>query len=66
MLLDSTAAFGVLSKKRSSSHKLQRVIQRYDALELAAFVKPYYAFVRFHLNPADRPSRWQGGWRPKL
>ena len=57
VLLDSYVALGVLSKRRSSSHKIQRVLRRFDALELASGVRPFFAYIRSFLNPADRPSR---------
>ena len=55
--IDSYVALGVLSKRRSSSHKIQRVLRRFDALELASGVRPFFAYIRSSLNPADRPSR---------
>ena len=64
VLLDSFVGLGVLTKKRSSSWKLQRVVRKYDALELASFSRPYFAYVRSHLNPADRPSRRRSGRPP--
>ena len=57
VLLDSYVALGVLSKKRSSSRRLHKVLRRFDALELAGGMKPYFAYVRSAKNPADRPSR---------
>ena len=57
VLLDSYVALGVLSKKRSSSRRLNTVLRRFDALELAGSMKPYFAYVRSAKNPADRPSR---------
>ena len=57
VLVDSQVALGVLSKKRSSSHVLNKVIRRVDALELASGMSPHFAYVRSARNPADRPSR---------
>ena len=57
VLLDSYVALGVLCKRRSSSRNIQRVLRRFDALELASSVRPFFAYVRSSLNPADRPSR---------
>ena len=65
VLLDSFVGFGVLTKKRSSSWRLQRVVRKYDALELASFSRPYFSYVRSHLNPADQPSRRRPG-RPRV
>jgi hypothetical protein len=56
-LVDSQVCLGVLSKKRSSSYQLQRVIRRMDAIELSAMLCPIYAFCRSSHNPADAPSR---------
>ena len=64
VLLDSFVGLGVLSKKRSSSHQLQRVVAKYEVLELASFSRPFYAYVRSHQNPADKPSRRRG--RPRV
>ena len=43
--------------KRSSSHKLNRVLRKLDSLELATFCYPVYAYVRSAVNPDDAPSR---------
>ena len=56
-LLDSAVAIAVLSKKRSSSFQLHRVVRRINALELASGSHVAYAFVRSADNPADAPSR---------
>ena len=56
-LYDSQVALGVHTKKRSSSHKLARVIRKSNSLELAAFLAPFFAYVRSSDNPADRPTR---------
>ena len=56
-LVDSQVCLGVLTKKRSSSHKLARVIRKMNSLELASHMMPVYAYVRSQHNPADGPSR---------
>ena len=56
-LLDSAVAIGVLAKKRSSSHRLQRVVRRFDALETASGCVPIFSFCRSNHNPTDYPSR---------
>ena len=56
-LLDSAVSIAVLSKKRSSSFQLHRVIRRINALELASGSHVAYAFVRGADSPADAPSR---------
>ena len=56
-LLDSAVSLGVISKRRSSSVRLHRVIRRLNAVELASLSQTVYAFVRSELNPADAPSR---------
>ena len=56
-LVDSQVSIAVLTKKRSSSRVLQRVIRRANALCLAAHLHPVFIYVRSELNPADAPSR---------
>ncbi len=56
-LLDSAVSIAVLSKKRSSSFQLHRVVRRINARELASGSHVAYAFVRSADNPADAPSR---------
>ena len=59
-LTDSQVCLAVCSKGRSSSHHLQRVLDRLSALLVAASAQPYYLYVRSADNPADAPSRWPG------
>ena len=56
-LLDSAVSLGVLSKHRSTSYRLHRVLRRAAAVELGASLRPVYGFVRSALNPADAASR---------
>ena len=56
-LSDSQVALSVSVKGRSSSRKLNRVLQKLAALEVACGVFPVMAWVESHLNPADEPSR---------
>ena len=56
-LLDSIVSLSVLSKRRSSSYVLNRVVKRYDALELASSSAGAFGFVRSDKNPSDRASR---------
>ena len=56
-LLDSFVAIAVLTKRRSSSYVLNRVIRRFAVLELATFSMSAFGFARSHLNPADKGSR---------
>ncbi len=56
-LVDSQVSLGVLTKRRSSAHVLNRVSRKICALELACNLVPVYAFVKSQHNPADRPSR---------
>ena len=58
-LLDSQVNIGVLTKGRSRSFSINFVTRRCNAITLAAFFHPVYAFVRSELNPADAPSRWK-------
>ena len=57
LVMDSAVGIVVLSTHRSSSYKLQRVCRKFSAIELAAQLRPVFAFIRSTLNPADRPSR---------
>jgi hypothetical protein len=56
-LMDSSVSLAVLTKKRSSSHQLNRVTKRYNAVELAASMNGFFGFVTSESNPADAPSR---------
>ena len=56
-LSDSQAGLGVLTKCRSSSYKLQRVMYPICALLLFSHCLPAWAYVDTHTNPADLPSR---------
>lgn len=56
-LMDSAASIGVLTKKRSSAHVMQRVAAKYALLEIAGHVWSVFGFVRSDVNPADGPSR---------
>ena len=56
-LTDSMVCLHVVSKGRSSSHKLQSLLYRISALLLATGMHPLLAYVSSHTNPADRPSR---------
>ena len=56
-LLDSAVTIAVLTKRRSTSRRLNPVCRRVAALELASGVLPVYGFVRSAHNIADRPSR---------
>ena len=56
-LLDSAVTIAVLSRRRSTSRRLNPTCRRVAALELATGVVPVYGFVRSAHNIADRPSR---------
>ena len=56
-LLDSQVCLGVLTKGRSSSWRLNRVLNRCNSLTLAAGLFPLYGYVRSDWNTSDRPSR---------
>lgn len=56
-LADSQICLAVLTKGRSSSRKLNRLLQKICALALALNVYPLWAWVESRLNPADGPSR---------
>lgn len=63
-LVDSLVTLGVLSKKRSSSHKLHCISRELCAIELASGNGPVFAYVRSARNPADAPSRKRRLWLP--
>lgn len=56
-LLDNEVSISVLSKGRSSSRRLNRVLRRANSLIWATGMKPCFCFVRSAANPADAPSR---------
>ena len=56
-LTDSMVCLHVVSRGRSSSHKLQSLLYRISALLLATGMHPLLAYVSSSTNPADRPSR---------
>ena len=56
-LVDSLVSLHCLTRGRSSSRKLRRVLSQINALILCADVHPVWAYVSTKQNPADRPSR---------
>ena len=66
-LLDSAVTIAVLTRRRSTSRRLNPTCRRVAALELATGVLPVYGFVRSAHNIADRPSRVfkRGKGRPR-
>ena len=56
-LSDSQSALGCLTKHRSGACSLNYLVERSTAIQLASFMEPIFAFVRTHINPADKPSR---------
>ena len=56
-LSDSQVCLSVLTKGRSSSRILNRLLRRIAALCLALDLLPLWAWVESRLNPADEPSR---------
>lgn len=61
VLVDSQVVLSVAAKGRSSSHRLNRLIRRYDVLLLAGFFYPFFGYVASADNPADHPSRCHPG-----
>ena len=57
ILLDSFVSVGVLTKRRSTSYRLNRVVRKFAVLELASFTQTSFGFARSHLNPAGYGSR---------
>ena len=56
-LSDSQVCLSVLTKGRSSSRPINRLLRRAAALCLALDLLPLWAWVESRLNPADEPSR---------
>ena len=56
-LVDSLVVLHCLSRGRSSSRKLRRILSQINALLLCGDVHPVWAYVSTKQNPADRPSR---------
>ena len=59
-LMDSQAGLGVMTRCRSSSHVLNVIVCRADALCIAASAYPVYGYTDTDRNPADAPTRIQG------
>ena len=57
-LTDSLVCLHALSRGRSSSRKLRRIMARVNALVLAGNIQAVWSYVHTEDNPADRPSRW--------
>ena len=57
-LLDSQVTMMICIKGRTSSRRLRRVLSKINAYVLAGHASPSLGYVRSHLNPADRPSRF--------
>jgi len=57
-LCDSQVCIAVLTKGRSSSTAIMRILRRINALLLASFCLMCWAYVGTDVNPADPPSRW--------
>ena len=60
-LLDSMVNIGALSKHRSSSRMLNRVVRAFSVLELAMDARGVFGFTSSAKNPADAPSRLRNG-----
>ena len=56
-LLDSQVCLAVLTKGRSSSRQINRILQRFSSLILACEIFPLFAYIKSEFNPADIPSR---------
>jgi hypothetical protein len=57
LLSDSQVAVNILTKGRSSSHKLLRRTRSISAHLLASHIQLFIKWIPSHLNPADSPSR---------
>ena len=60
-LLDSMVCLGALAKGRSASRRLGPILAKVNALLMAGSFCPILGYVRTEENPADAPSRGQGG-----
>jgi len=60
-LLDSMVNIGALSKRRSSSRQLNKVVRAFSALELAMGARGVFGFTSSAKNPAGAPSRLKDG-----
>lgn len=58
-LTDSLVCLHTVSRGRSSSRKLRRVMCRLNSVLLASGVSPVFGYVHTDQNPADKPSRWK-------
>ena len=56
-LLDSMVNIGALSKHRSASPQLNKVVRNFSAWELAMGARAVFGFTSSGRNPADAPSR---------
>ena len=65
-LTDSLVALHCLSRGRSSSRKLRRVVCRINALLLGGSAQALWGYVHTDQNPADKPSRWGRRVRTKF
>ena len=59
-LLDSQVCLAVLVKGRSSSRRLNTILQKISALLLAGDLFGLYAYIKSEFNPDDAPSRLYG------
>ena len=59
-LLDSQVCLSVLVKGRSSSFRVNRILQKTAAIVLAADLLGIHGFIKSEFNPADLPSRGHG------
>ena len=57
-LTDSQVALSVAVKGRSSSRRLNLLLRRFAALQLAGGLYPLLAWVESELNPSDAPRRF--------
>ena len=57
VLNDNQVVIAVTAKGRSSSHRLARLLLKYNALVLATWSAPCLGYVRSAVNPADGGSR---------
>ena len=56
-LFDRQVTLSAMSKRRSSSRILTRVLRKANAITLATGIRPIFVFICSDHNPADRPSR---------
>lgn len=64
-LMDSQVFLGAMAHGRSGSASLSKIVDRCNALVLAASYRQLLGYVETEKNPADKPSRAKWGNKTK-